>query len=334
MRRVLLFLAVFSVGLALIWVATRNSRGPESDPAIVSPAPETSPPTTGPPDAGLPETEPPAAEIQDLAPFRFAGFQSLDTYAASTGGAERHRDRHLEGIFEPQDAAFREYLVRDLIVLVFDPLSGVLVQEIHAARGRFILAGDRPEEMHIADDGHVTLEDVVIERHGEDPLDPVTITAPMLEGYLDRDHFHSVGEELVRIVGTGLDARGRGLVLEGTTGVMTLERGGEVDFDLGLQGVAHFSTTSDGPLIVERVGVAGEGAVSVTAREGARLVIEGEERSQVDARTLELFGHIRDGSFVAERGQAQGEVVVLKGEAGRHREGGAGGPAVGARGAR
>ena len=82
MRRVLLFLAVFGVGLALIWVATRDWGEPGSETPIVG-QPGTRPPDTGLPQTGLPPTDTPDPGVQDLALFRFRGFQSLDTYAAS-----------------------------------------------------------------------------------------------------------------------------------------------------------------------------------------------------------------------------------------------------------
>lgn len=313
MRRLGLFLALFGVGLAVLWLSDGRS-GESAEAAAPPPAVEVTRVAAA-PSREPPQQEPlqePAQEPGDRAPVRIRGRAELDVYAAGAGAAQPVQ-HHFEGIFEPTDETFRSYVVRDLVVRSHDPVTGALRETIQAARGRFGVAGDDLRELRVADGGRIVLEDVTVVRHVDHPLAPLTVTAPALETFLDEDRFHSVGDEPVVVDGAGVHAVGLGLVYDGATAFLAFERGGTVAFDRGLDGTLRFSTPGGGPIEVERAGVAGSGAIEVRARDGARFLDQGPPPGQVDARTIRLFGRVVDGAVQLDRGVAEGDVVATRG---------------------
>lgn len=323
MRRVLLFLAVFSLGAGLIWLGTRGSRGAAVEtpgeavaPAVEPPAGPSTDPPVGPP--GGPASTAGEGGGQDADPLflRFKGLQSFDLYGASDG-ERRPRLYHLEGSFEPEDESFRRYVVVGLEVEQYDPASGELLNSVRAERARIRLEGTTRDDLAIAEDGRVLLEDVTIVRQREHELAPITIRAPLVEAWLDRQSFRSVGDEEVRLTARGIEGRGKGLVYEGLRGYLALEQGGEVSLDRGADGVATLSTPEGGALEIERVGLAGENRFEVRASDGARLVTEGPRATTIEARSIRVRGRIvagDDGDEVLfERAVADGDVVAIRG---------------------
>lgn len=303
-RKALLFLGVFALGLAVLWLL----RSPGGERGVGRPAAE-------PGAESVPEVHPlvdPGG--QDRAPVRLSGAQRADLYAPGEGPS-RPRLHHLESRnFVAEDASFRRYRAEGLSIESFDPATNELKRTIRAARGRFGIAGERLRDLALADEGRVLLEQVTVTLHSGHPLAPLTIVAPVLEGYLDRDELRSVGEGIVTVAGEGLVGSGRGLVVDGTAGTLALERGGELAFERGAQGLLRFSSPAGGPLTLERLGAEGARTFVAWAEDGSRLVSEGDPPTQVDARTIRLFGSRgQGGEVVWSRAEAEGEVLATRG---------------------
>ncbi len=314
MRPFLVFFAVLVLGALALWWGERASR-PRSQPTPAPPPSEQAPEQTEQPEA--PREDPPAeTQGQDRPRLFLRGRQELDIFAEGIG--RQPRQHHVEGRFEPLDADGVRYRVSELRVETFDR-EGTLVERVVAARARFDLdvefdQGNALGSVRISDGGRIELEEVTVERALGHPLAPLVFEAPRLETFLDQDRLRSIGDERVTITGRGLAGGGQGLDFLGKTGFLALERGGQVTLDReGRGAAAEFSTTAGGPLELERVGDPAEGRLELRAREGGRLVLRDDPTVQVDAHTLRVTGRTVDGRTLLERGDAEGEVVALRG---------------------
>lgn len=321
MKRALALVALVCAGLLALWWADGISsarmahaaerRGvPEApgQPVEAQPA-EPQPSEAAPPGA-------PAAERQDdPPPFIFDGQSTLNVYPDGPGVQKRTHE--VKGDFVPQDRLGKRYLVRGLETRLYDE-EGALVETIKAERARFELEllskNNKPlGTFRVIDGGKVALEEVTVTRHSGHPLAPLVFRAPALEAYLDTDRLLSVGDTLVTVTGTGLEAEGQGLRYEGSTGFLALERGGELRLKREGRAPIRFRTTAGGPLEIERTGPEEEGRLELRAREGGQLLSSGEQLTQVDAHTIKLLARLQGEELQLESGSAEGQVVAQRG---------------------
>jgi len=310
LRPVLLFAVVFASGGLLLWMADRKSLGSRPDrPVDVGPRIQGGP-------TGLAPTESAQQDAEGLLFVRIDGQASVDTYAAGDGARQGAKNR-LEGQFHALDANFTRYRVDNLTLDVLDPDTQEIVETLTAQSGSFrVEPGQKAHTLTIADGGRVLLNEVVFVRQRDHAFAPLTLRAPRLELLLSTNELRSIEDDEVDISGNGLSGGGQGLLFQGESGMLRLARGGELVMQRPENAELHFSTPGKGPLEVRQTGPEGTpGSMQASAKEGARLILTGEPPGRVDANTLLLVGHRVDGTLLMERAEADGEVVVVRGDA-------------------
>jgi hypothetical protein len=312
LRPLLVFAAVFTVGGALLWVANLSSSRPNTDrpTSVGGVGPEVRRRRA---DPGPME---PAPRGQDGPLFvRIDGQASVDTYAAG-GGARHGVKSRLAGHFTALDEAFTHYRVDQLTLEVLDPLTQEVIETLTARSGTFrVEPGGGAHALTIANGGQVLLEEVQFVRHTQHAFAPLTLQAPRLELLLSVNELRSIEDDAVEFTGNGLAGGGQGLLFEGESGLLRLERGGEVVMQRPQGGEMYFSTPGKGPLEIRQTGPSGTpGSMEALAVEGARLILKGDSPGQVDARTLRLVGHSVDGTVILESAEAEGQVLVVSGD--------------------
>ncbi|MCP3915390.1 MAG: hypothetical protein GY711_07530 [bacterium] len=322
MRKALLFLLVFGIGLGvLVWVDRTRSREsePQSEPQSeplerVAPESGEAPPpadaeqlTQNPGQPGGRTTNPSGRRQADLI---LDGQANILVFDPETG----NKAYRVQGDFTAAGGPLeRTYTVANVLLEVFDPISGVLRSTMRAREGRFGVDPARQlEDLRISDDGRIELFDVHVTQHVGGPLVPLDVRAPEMEVVLASELFRSVGDGEVDVTGLGLVGSGKGLELDGRAGKVVLERGGRVTFLVEEGSRATFVAPTGGRLEVESVGAAGENKVEANATGGAQLVLEGEPAGSVDAGRMRVFGSVVEGRGVrVESATAEENVTVL-----------------------
>ncbi len=300
MRKLVVFLIVFAVGLALVLYL----RGSRPEPAL-KPSP------TG--DAQRrPEgfTEIPVPGEKQGEPSRPLGVSldgKLDLVQRSGEGGT------LKPLYElhAQDVDLvggDVYELSDLTIDVRNLETGARRANMAAAKGRMrlVVVDGAPT---IARDEHATFDDVDLTLHEGAPIVPLTLEMPRLDWEIATNRFRS--DDRVQLRGRGVTAEGVGLDADPIAERVHLARDGVIRLDIedGVQAV--LSATGAGQIAVEKALVDGAPVVHLRAYDGANLVQTGARAVGVDAHTLSLHGRdAGSGRFTLVAAEASGDVAI------------------------
>ncbi len=300
MRKLVVFLIVFAIGLALVlWL-----RGSEPEPALPpSPVGNAQKPTEF--------TEFPVASDKPDKPARPVGVSldgKLDMVQRSGEGAT------LKPLYElhAQDVDLiggDVYELSELTIDVRNLDTGALRARMSAAKGRmkFVVIDGSPT---IGQGEHATFDAVELTLHEGAPIVPLTLDVPRLDWESSTNRFRS--EERVRLRGEGLAAEGLGFDADPGAESVHLAHEGVIRLDVEAGALVTLSATGAGQIVVEKELIDGAPAVHLRAFDGARLVLTGEREVSVDAQRLSLHG--RKGGdargFELVGADASGTVVI------------------------
>lgn len=210
----------------------------------------------------------------------------------------------------------------DLEIALYNPDDGAVFGVVKAEVGRTRLEQSvdnlRPELS-----SEIEFEDVEVQLLSGTRLVPLTLTSERLVGDLDRGRFET--DAFAEIRGSGLEAMGQGLLLDMAEGRARFTRDGEclVSGAGSLSGDSSGSgrIASTGPLEIRRVGDEIEGAIELIAEQRALLVVEGSDGLRLDAREIRVVGRSASGpldgsdesasSLVFESLRGEGEVTLV-----------------------
>lgn len=282
MKRVLLFLLVFGLGFAALWFfRSERSRTPDV-PAVEAPAPEGQ--FTEIPLAGKDGKQGKVVGVSLDGPLKM-------TLRGGTGPVQRPE---MELRASDVDSLGGDlYDLKDLEIEVLDPDRGTRRATLDSPLARTTLVVD------LATPGGSVLEtarltDVDVTLYEGAPVVPLRFRSPSVD--FDVAQFGFTTPDRVRIEGQGIEAEGEGL--RAGFGVERIVMGRDAVVRLTLAGGerAVLRSGQEGSLVVERVERDGVATIGVTATEGAKLSIEGGERTpevgevSIDARTIHLVG--------------------------------------------
>ncbi len=267
MKRWALFLAIFLVGLGVLWVIDRG-RKPKPPPAL----PNNSQRGEQPADV---LTKVPLDKVQGK--FAADGTFSSKTFDPATGKLRyqitaRNHQSLGNGVYQFDDLVGRFYVAgSDLVRL-----------ELFAkqARGRLTSAPALDFDRTYP----VELDDVVATLLEGSPFVPLTFRVPHATGVFADETFKST--DRVEIAGTGLSADGVGLSFDGKSRELRLER--NTHANLALEDGTPAALSAVGGLVFSSLEKLGEGASRVVAREKAHLQFEGPKPLSVDADEIDL----------------------------------------------
>ncbi len=267
MKRWALFLAIFLVGLGVLWVIDRGRRS-KTPPA----PPDISQSGEQPADV---LTKVPLDKVQGK--FAADGTFSSKTFDPATGKLRyqitaRNHQSLGNGVYQFDDLVGRFYVAgSDLVRL-----------ELFAkhARGRLTSAPSLDFDRAYP----VELEDVLATLLEGSPFVPLTMRVPRASGVFADETFKSA--DRVEIAGTGLSADGVGLSFDGKQRELRLER--NTHASLTLKDGTPAALSAIGGLVFTSLEKIGEGASRVVAREKAHLQFEGPKPVSVDADEIDL----------------------------------------------
>lgn len=323
MKRALAFLLVLTAGGAMLFWADKSSRARMSSAAEKRPGSEAAA-TAKNASAPAESTTPAPVSSPVTSPGSSPGPQDdkvilrgrVKTQLYPSGPGAKRPTHELNGRFEPQDELGLRYLVHDLELENFEG-GGAAEMTVTAKRSRFSLHREKEEGAQFAryelvDDGRIDMEEVTIIRHRGHPLAPLEFTAPALTLWLERDQFESTGDGVVTMRGLGLQAEGRGMTFDGTSGRFALERGGEVRIDREGQDPIVFRSAPEG--MIELSELVAENELQLRASGGAALITRATPNVRVDAQDITLRGFAEEDSFRVADGRAKGKVTARRGE--------------------
>ena len=301
MRKILLFLAIFGIGLAVLLLLRQRA-----------PRPDAPPQRPGEPAAPGQFTEIPLAprepgEEGGTVPVHLSG--PIDITQFESAGVERKPIRRLHAD-DTQDLGGKVYVLRNMRIELLDPSTGETTAEIASPRTRLKIdfLGDKPS---FGDDDKALLSDVRATLFREAPVVPLTFEIELLEWRVGEDRLLS--ESPVTISGDGLRATGTGLDVEIATGRFVLQRSGSIELQAPDDVRVTLEATGPGPIVVRKTADGREG-VELVASEGALLSASGAEPFRLEARTITLIA--REGGagtkqFLLESIDAQENVVAV-----------------------
>lgn len=319
MKRVLAFLLLFGVGLALLLWLDR-SRGGESP--LLEPTPEQ--------DEADPAQDGPGALPDEPEPQGFeAEISGRQTFLALDPETGKRRYRFEAEDMTPGEEGLYDATGVTVVVFEVDEASGesVPATTMVAERGRLrLVVGAR---VALGDEGRVLLEEVTVTQQRGGVLVPLVFEAPRLEVDIDGRSFRSIEEDVVTVTGQGLEAEGTGLVVEGASERFVFRSGGRIAF----LGVASEEVDPQAPRSVEldtrdsggevRVERLEDGGAQATTRARGRLVAQlppdpedpaATTTATVDADGLEILARPDEGGLlIAERAEARGNVDAVRG---------------------
>jgi hypothetical protein len=274
MRRILLFLAVFGVGSAVLWYFESERRAEEAErsqeKAVRDPRSAGDPPGTDgqrapapperspqPPDVAPVDVTADGGSVDDPPEGRreivskWSGYLDIDWPGT---GTEPNLQLEVDDL-QPSGEHGEAYVARDVKITSRERVEGgapILRETVDAASGSFELAFTEGDLTGLASDVPVRLTDVRVVRHRDAIVVPLELNAPRLEGYPNRARYESVEDDLVEIDGPGLEGSGRSLVYDGDARKLVFGRSARVRFVLEDGRVVDFWTTGNGPLELTR----------------------------------------------------------------------------------
>lgn len=294
MRRLILFLVLFALGLGLLlWLTRREREDAQKREQQTTQAPP------------VPEhfTQLPADKGQGQTGLNLHGRLSLKK-RAGTGGTLR-----TEYELEAGNVDFLEgdaYDMRELVLRIFDPLSGRERAHMTSPRTRATLAltDDKPA---LAPGEPVRLNNVELVLEEGAPIVPLTLRMPLLEWTPSSGQLSS--SDRVVLEGQGLTAEGSGLDASILREDLRLLRDGSVELALENGARATLRATGSGPFEIRRLeppepapgAERAAAAIEVRVREGARLDLRDPQRPplEISSRELTLRGVQRHGGAQA-----------------------------------
>ncbi|HVS09999.1 MAG TPA: hypothetical protein VMS76_08995 [Planctomycetota bacterium] len=299
MKRFLVFLLIFAVGLALLlWVQERT-------------APIT-PPTPAAPEE---PQEPPPGEILDVRDERGRGAQVSTSGPLRDTAIDRATGRPLYRVearnHYPSGGGV--YELEDVHVIFFDE-QGDERYRLRAERAQARIEVLPGGGVGLDPVQPVTFQDVVFElKDASFPFVPITARVPVLEGTLGTQGWSS--REAVTIEGQGLSAQGRGLEVDGVEQVLRLLDDPSTHVELGGGGRATLS--SRGALTIRRRSELGPRGAAIESRGDAHLSVAADEPVEVLAERVMLLGTLAEGdtaAFEPARAEAEGSVRLAQGD--------------------
>ncbi len=298
MRKFLLFLLVFGLGLVALLILQRRAGKPEPAPDATPTAPVKPPPE-----------ERPGEQVPRGFISGHTEFQAFD----ESGSVPYVFKAELEHL------GLGRYLAKSVHVDMHELPSTRILQTIDAARARLRVEIDA-KGPKIGDGGAVALEDVVVHRQSGSPFTPLVVRSPTFEGSLDTRTLTSGEGDTVEIEGRGLTGKGRGFTLREGASQIAFERGGQIDLALAGGGRARLASAGIGPIRITRVEAADEERYELEANENAVISYwesgvdpAGEPSLVVAAERILMHGRRGEEVFELERADAVGTLVVKSG---------------------
>ena len=328
MRKLVLFLIVFGVGLLALVLIDRASRSEPREPQHGASAERASAEgraasRVGSEDGGLDpaETEEAASPSERLGarprvkPPRGEEGQSgvhvqLEGPLSFTFFGEQGRKSYTFDSERVEPLGGDVYDAHGLTIEAFDPETGERRVTVLADRGRLGLTGGGGGELGLADDGHVELFGVKVTQHTGGPLVPLVFRAAELVGQVELEAFETPGDVEAIIEGVGLSGRGRGLRFDGRGGEFDLSKGGSVFFSAEGADPLRFSTPTSGPLRITRVD---ESHLEIRATDGVEFRLQSDPEGQVTAEQAQLWASIEGDDVLLERAVVRENVVATRG---------------------
>lgn len=302
MRKVLLFLLIFGIGLAALLYLRGRAEKPE--PSTFQ-AGERSP---GEPFTEIPLTPGEPGEEGGTIPVLIRG--PIDITQFESTGVDRKPIRNLHAD-DSQGLGGNMYVLRGMRIEILDPATGKTTAKLTSPRTRLKidLMGGKPS---LGEDGKAVLSDVEATLYEQAPVVPLTFVIKDLEYRMGENRLLS--QNPVKISGPGLQASGDALDADLATGRFVLPTSGSIELQLPNEVRVTLKATGTGPIDVRKSVVEGQERVQLVASEGARLSATGAEPLQLDATTITLLAHGggADGKqFLLDSIDADGRVVAV-----------------------
>ncbi len=276
MRKLVIFLVVFGVGLALLlWIQGRRVRPADTH-------------STSSTQGELPARPNEFTEVPVAGGAREA--KQIDVLVR--GPIEhRQRDEKLRDVYYFRDKDTKPigadaYDLIEFEATTYDPESHAVRAEVRADRARVRLD---PKETGIDPNYPITLNGAIATIRRDLPLVPIEIRVPIVEGTIQEQTLLS--EERVDIRGVGLVAHGVGLVVDGRERRFTLKHDTNVEIDL--EGGVHAHVSSKDGLTFRRLpDVAGstDQQIEIEATTLAHVDLIGDGALHVDGDRIVLHG--------------------------------------------
>lgn len=304
MRKFVLFALLFGAGLwLLLWLRReppRDTGEPPAPPASVSTE-----------FTDVPVAPPSEDEAQKRVGIVLDGPLEITQFAGE--GASR-KPRVLLKSTDVDALGGDAYDLKQLDVELRDVETGEAKVRMTSPRSRVALTiVDGKPVIGARDVAQFT--DVTIDLQQGGPVAPLEAIVPLLFWEIEAQRMRS--DDAVVIRGQGLDARGDGLLAELGSERFELTRNGLLKLDLRQRGLATLQATRDGAISVSRT-YEGElpdriERLELVAKNGARLVVSGDEPFTLDADEIVLRGRPAkegDETFVLEDADARGNVIA------------------------
>ncbi len=288
MKKVLLFLALFGSGLAILLYISARQRAAKQEriqqqpegPAVVEDLPFTRIPEGG----AQPQVEEGTDETQSTVAGTLSGSAEFTVFEEGARGHKLY-DLELEQVTPLGDDL---YDLAGITAHTFDPESETLQATLVAQRGRARIEW-RDGKFAVGELEPVRLFDAVVTLHNGVPMAPLTLTLEDVEGDLMLDRFSSKGPVLVE--GEGIRATSLGLVAEQREGRLRLLEEGFVALDLEDESHLELSSTGRGPIVMTRQSKTEAGEpLLLEVTDGSKVTLDGAEGFALESRTLEVHG--------------------------------------------
>jgi hypothetical protein len=291
MKRVLLFLLLFSAGLVLLLYLSKEHRkeqkerlGAEQEQIAEQGLPFTEIPK-GPGDRK------PAGDdgAQNSGPtFVADGWLSLKVFEHKTGLLSY--DFHADDVSHLGDDL---YDITGITAHIYNPEAAsaeaqVVRTTLRAERGRARIERVGTQ-ITVGQTERVQLIDAIVTLHEGSPMAPIDLYLPVAEAELRTNSFYSDAE--VRLEGDGVHGTGTGLIAEQDRQRLELQRNGYLQLVAEADTVVELFAGPTSPISFRRV-AQGESLelLEVKLEHGGRLVAQGAEVVTVEGRALELTG--------------------------------------------
>ncbi|MCC6407144.1 MAG: hypothetical protein IT453_08255 [Planctomycetes bacterium] len=298
MRKLVVFVLIFALGLATILWWERLHPGRVDEPAQPTPPTKVE-------DQPLTEVDIDGGERQAKS-VEFVIEGPFDHIERDPSTLKKHYELHAKDTRPLGSDAYDLFGFR---ASVFDTRTEDLRGTATAATARVRIS---PNTSGVDFAYPITLTDAVLRAERDLPLAPVTVTLPVVEGVIAEGRLTS--KERVDIVGQGLTAHGDGLVLDARARSLKLVRNTFVDLELG-QNARATLTSLEGLEMRRLPDVPGspEVQVEIEAHTQAVLDITGAEPLHVESDRILLRGVMPAGSsgrFIAQSATAVGSAVL------------------------